>query len=416
MTELKDKAETGDAYSMRQLYLRYAMAGKAEQAQAWAARYLEAVEEKARNNDIAAARYLGKLYMQGEGPILPDREKGIARLTQASEGGDAASAYLLGELMTQAGNAEAAKINYARAYGLYKQQAADGNNAEALCCQGFMELNGTGTPANAAEGLSHLQQAADMGNMDAVAQLFKAYESGKSVPADAARALEYAKVLADKGKQPAMAYLVADAYFKGTHLPQDDKAAERYLEQAVAGNVPQALYHKAWRLEQAGNSAAALQLYRNAAAAGHTGAMVKAGTLLLYGAKGGVEKDDATGLNYLNAADARYEDAAAAYELGRYYDSIGESALADERYITASDRGLAEAMVRRGWLHLNPFSPAATAWNPTATYRWWKRGADAGNADCTLHYRLYIFCFIPLLLLLVFGAPIAALRYAMKEK
>ena len=61
-------------------------------------------------------------------------------------------------------------------------------------------------------------------------------------------------------------------------------------------------------------------------------------------------------------------------------------------------------MARRGLLHLDPSSPVV--WNPTATYHWWKIGADAGDATCTLYLRLYLYLFTPLLLILIFGLPL----------
>ena len=412
LAELKDKAEAGDAYSMRQLYLRYAMVGKVPQSQAWAERFIAALEAKADAGDAKTARNLGILYMHGESSILPDPAKAVSWLTKASEGGDAAAAYLLGELMTQAGNADSARMSYARAYGLYKQQAEKGETA-ALYQQGYMEQQGLGTDRNAEQGIAHLQAAADAGCMPAVAQLFKTYEEGIGTAKDAARALTYAKRLADENKDARMAYLVADALFKGEVLPKDATAAEHYLDQAVAAALPEAQYHKAWMLEEAGKAPQALDLYRQAGTAGHANATIKAGTLLLYG-KGGVERDEPAGLNCLTVAAERLQSPIAPYELGLYYDSIGESALADDWFITASDRGLADAMARRGWLHLTPFS--AVSWNPTETYQWWKRGAEAGDADCRLYLNLYLYLFIPLIIILIIATPIAVLRYVMKEK
>ena len=70
--------------------------------------------------------------------------------------------------------------------------------------------------------------------------------------------------------------------------------------------------------------------------------------------------------------------------------------------------GYPAAMARRGLLHLAPTS--SLTWNPTATYHWWKLGADAGDETCTLYLRLYLYIFIPLVLLLVFGLPILLVR------
>lgn len=391
----KEKAEAGDAYSMRQLYLRYSLAGKSAQAAAWAQRFTDAVAAKADAGDTESMRNLGILYQKGEACIAPDPGKAISWLTKASDAGDTHAAYMLGDLLKQAGNDSAAHVSYARAYGLYKEQGD-------LFNQGYMEQNGIGTDADPAAGIAHMQQALEAGSTAAAYQLFKTYECGIGTAADESKALDYAQILADKANDARMAYLVADVYLKGKAGRNDKAAGEKYLEQAVQARLPEALYHKAWLKEQANDYQEALSLYREAATMGHPDAAVKAGKILLYGL-GGVETDDTTGLNMLHVAAEKLDSPIAPYELGLYYDSIGEGALADDWYIKASDEGLAEAMARRGWLHLNPFS--AVEWSPTETFRWWQRGAEV-DADCKLYYNLYRFAFIPLLLTMVFGIPL----------
>lgn len=414
LTELREKANGGDAYSMRQLYLRYEMAGYSDTALVWAQRFLDTLETKAAEGDAAAIRTLGQIYVSGDGCIPPDTAKAIRWYTKASDAGDPTAAYLLGELFTAAKDSDNARLNYARAYGLYKQKAAEGD-ADALYRQGYMEQNGLGTDTDAAAGIAHLQQAADQGCLPAVYQLFKTYESGVGTAMDEYAAYLCAKRLADEAKDAQMAYLVADTLLKGMgdRLPADRAQAEPYLEQAVNGGVPDALYHKAWLLEEEGKAAEALSLYRQAASMNHGGAAVKAGTMLLYGT-GGVEKDDSLGLNFLKTASDRLQHPIAPYELALYYDSIGETGLADDWYVTASDRGLADAMGPRGLLHLNPFS--GQTWSPTEAYRWWHIGAEAGEPTCRRYLQLYLYLFIPLILIFVFGTPLALLRYVMKRK
>ena len=161
-----------------------------------------------------------------------------------------------------------------------------------------------------------------------------------------------------------------------------------------------------------GKAEEALQAYRQAAAQGHADAAVKAGSMVIFGE--GVEADSAEGLKLLQYADSALQSPFAPYELGRYYDSVGETALADEYYITASNRGYPAAMARRGLLHLNPAS--TLTWNPTATYHWWKLGADAGDPTCTLYLRLYLFVFTPLLLILIFGLPLYFVHQLVKRR
>ena len=289
--------------------------------------------------------------------------------------------------------------------------AAKGDT-EALYWQGYMELNALGTMQNAKDGIARMEQAAAAGALPAAYQLFKVYTTGIGTPADEAKALAYATQLADQGKDAQMAYVVADAYLKGKGIPKDEAKGMQYLEKAVAAQVPAALYHKAWMLQEQGKHWEALEGYRAAAQQGHADAAVKAGSMLIFG--DGVEADSAEGLKILQYASSALESPFAPYELGRYYDSVGEGALADEYYITASNRGYPAAMARRGLLHLDPTS--GLTWNPTATYHWWKLGADAGDETCTLYLRLYLFVFVPLLLILIFGLPLYFVHYMVKRR
>lgn len=406
LAAFKDSADTGDLAAMRQVYLHYGMAGLREQAQAWSQKFLETLRERAEKGDIAAMSNLGRAYLAGDAVITPDPVQAAAWLSRASAEGDAASAYMLGEMLTQQQQEAEAKIAYARAYGLFRQRAEQGDS-DARYWMGFMELRGIGTeqPEHPAATLTAMVEE---GFQPAAYQLFKyAAEQG-----DDATALRCARLLADKGQDPQMAYFVADAAYHGRGMEQDDTTGARYLEQAVSAGVPAALYHRAWQLEDEGQNTAAFKLFADAAAAGHDNALVKAGVMLLEGR--GTEKDESTGLQYLQRAADLLQSPFAPWELGRYYDSIGERALADSYYITASDRGLAPAMARRGLLHLIPGS--GVEWSPTEAYRWWTRGAEAEDADCTLYRRLYIYLFIPLLVILVFTLPMALARLLLKRE
>lgn len=405
LSELKSASESGNPAATRQVYLRYTLHGHTEQARAWAEKYVSQLKEKAHTGDAKAAWLLGRAYMTGDDYVKPDNSEAIRWFTQASEAGEPSAAYIIGELLTKAGNTGDARVAYARAYSLYKKEAESGN-ADALYWQGYMEQNGFGVPVQQAAGIEHMEQAAEQGSLPAAYQLFKTYTKGLGIPADDTKSFHYARLLADKGNDAQMAYVVADALLKGKGTPKNEPAALPYLEKAAEQNIPAAIYHVAWRKQEAGNHAEALADYRRAASMGHADAAVLAGTMMLYGK--GVDKDEEIGLNYLRRASEQLRSPFAPYELAKYYDELGETKLADDYYITASDRGLAAAMARRGLLHLVPFS--GLRWGPTETYRWWKEGSNAGDETCTLYLRLYLYVFIPLVLILVFGLPILLVR------
>lgn len=411
VAELKDAATQGDAYSQRQLYLRYALKGHATQAAAWADKLIANLSEKGKAGDQKAMWMLARLFMSGDEVIPADTGRSIEWFNRLSAAGEPSAAFVLGDLYTKQNSPEAAASAYGKAYTAYSELAAKGDT-EALYWQGYMELNALGTAQNATAGLEKLEKAAAAGTLAAAYQLFKVYTKGLGTPANEAKAIEYATQLADQGKDARMAYVVADAYLKGKGIPKDEAKGMQYLKKAVAARVPAAMYHHAWLLQEQGKTNEALDAYRAAAQQGHADAAVKAGSMLIFGE--GVTADPAEGLKILQYADTMLESPFAPYELGRYYDSVGESALADEYYITASNRGYPAAMARRGLLHLSPASPVT--WNPTATYHWWKLGADADDPTCTLYLRLYLFVFTPLLLILIFGLPLYFVHALVKRR
>lgn len=411
VAQLKEEAAKGDAYSQRQLYLRYALKGHRTQAAAWADKLIENLTEKAQAGDQKAMWMLARLFLAGDEVIPADMVRSVEWFNRLSAAGEPSAAFILGDLYTKQNSPEAAKSAYAKAYTIYSDMATKGDT-EALYWQGYMELNALGAPQNAAGGIEKLEKAAAAGAVPAAYQLFKVYTKGLSTPADEAKALAYATQLADQGKDAQMAYVVADAYLKGKGVPKDEAKGLHYLEKAVAAQVPAALYHKAWMLQEQGKHQEALAAYQAASQQGHADAAVKAGSMLIFGE--GVEADAAEGLKILQYASGALDSPFAPYELGRYYDSVGEGALADEYYITASNRGYPAAMARRGLLHLDPTS--GLTWNPTATYHWWKLGADSGDETCTLYLRLYLYVFAPLLLILIFGLPLYFVHHMVKRR
>lgn len=402
LSSWKERAEAGDAAAARQVYLNYAVKGMHAQARAWAGQYTALLRRQAEQGDAKAMMLLGTQYMTGQDYTTPDPAEAIVWMTRASEAGEPSAAFILGQLYAQQGNHEQSRLQYARAYGLYKDiYSRQSDNTNALYWIGFMEQAGLGTEAAPAAGLEKLEQASREGNTWASTQLFKTYAQGIGVPKDQGKAIFYACQVADATENGMMAYAAAAAYLQGDGVEQDIQKGERYLEMAARANIPQAIYAKGLRLKEAGKAEAAYDCFSQAASMKHADAAVAAGRMLLYGE--GIPADEATGLNYLNRACDRMESPRAPYELALYYDSKNEPELANTWMVTASNRGIIEAMARRGLLHLNPFS--GLEWSPTRTYQWWRLGADAGDPTCQRYIWLFLYVFCPLLLILVFGLP-----------
>lgn len=401
---LHRQAEAGDMHAVQQLYMRYAVAGQAEKARTWAARYNELLARRAESGDAKAMLQLGSRYFTGSDYTPRDLEKAVTWFTRASEAGEPSAAYILGDIFARQGNVPISAQAYKRAYDLYTRQAQGADNETALYWLGYMELNGIGTERRPAEGIAKLQQAAGQGSAWAASQLFKVYYNGIGTEKDEAKAYTYARMLADEKMDGTMAYVVASALIYGRGVEQDVPLGERYLDQAVRANIPDAIYMKATRLEGEGRAKEALPLLRQAASMQQPEAALRYGKLLMHGVPGELAQDTPRGLAMLELAANRLNSPQAAWELACYYDSIGESDLADSWYVTASNRGIAEAMARRGLLHLRPGNPYVS-WSPTDTYRWWRIGKQAGDPTCALYLNLFLYLFTPLLLLFAFGLP-----------
>ncbi len=406
--ELKTRAENGDAAAMQQLYMRYAVHGHMEQAQAWSDRYMAALKEQAGSGDPRAMLTLGMNYLTGKDLVKPDTAQAVTWLLRAADAGEPSAAYILADVYAQQGDAEMSRQAYERAYSAYRKLAEEKpDNSNIIYWLGYMQQNGLGTEANAHAGIDLLEKAAELGNPWAYAQLFKTYMQGIGTARDEARAIGYARKIADSGQDALMAYATAIAYLNGEGVEKNEELGAKYLDMAAAANIPDAIFLKGRRLQLAGKTTEALPLYQQAASMGQEDALIELALMLLYG--NGVEKDESRGLSYLQTANHRMNSPRAPYELARYYESIGEQSLADDWYVSASEAGLLEAMARRGLLHLNPFSKMS--WDPTVAYQWWRTGSDKGDATCTLYLRLFLYVFCPLLLIIVFGLPMFTVRY-----
>ena len=403
LAPLKAEAEKGDAHATQQVYMRYGVAGHIEQARAWSARFNSILAQQAEAGDTRAMQLLAARYMAGNDYTPQDLEKAVTWYSRAAEAGEAAAAYILGDVFARQGNEPMARKAFEQAYSLYSARTAAGTDHEALYCLGYMEQNGIGIPRNTATGIAKLVQAADMGSPWATAQLFKTYLEGIGAPRDEAKAISYARKAADEHRDGTMAYVAATAYLMGKGVEQDIALGERYLDQAAALSIPDAIYMKANRLENAGKLAEALPFYRQAASMHQREALTRYGALLLHGAEG-VDPDEPTAISLLNTAASRYDSPQAAWELSRYYATADETELADSWCCVAADRGVAQAMARRGLLHLIPGS--CVDWSPTQAYRWWRLGKQAGDSTCTLYIRLFLYLFIPCILIIAFGLPL----------
>ena len=412
LADLKKEAleNGGSPRAARQVYLRYDYAGHREQALAWADLFVKMLKDMAARGNAQAMSNLGHLYLQGD-PVVPaDREQAVKWLKLAADKDVTWACTMLGRIYAAEKQPEEAHKAFAKAYALYEKRAAEGDEPSMLK-QADMLFSGMGTKPDTERSLAIYKQLADKGNTQALAQLFRLYTTSRTK--DGMRTgMEYARKLADKGDTK-MAYLVYCELLRGVNMDKDEQAAAKYLQAAVAEPhpYPEALYQKGWDAEEAGNTAEAIPFYERAVLLNHDRAPVRLGVLLRDGAQG--EEGRERGLQMLQDAATRLQSPFAAHELALHYDRQGDSAQADNWYIKASECGYAPAMARRGLLHLNPFSPVE--WNPTLAYRWWKQGERADDPACKRYLNIYLYLFIPLLVVFVFATPMLLVKFFRKR-
>lgn len=411
LADLKKEAEEngGSPRAARQVYLRYDFAGHRPQAEAWAQKFISMLTEKSAQGNPKAMLNLAYLYLQGD-PVVPaDADKAMLWLKSAEAAEDSAACIMLAGIYNAQNKPEEADKAYRHAFAIYEKRAAEGNTACKLRMADML-YQGMGVQRDADRAVKIYEELAEKDDPTALAELFRIYVK---TPNNTPKALEYARRLADAGDAK-MAYLMYCELMRGNNLEHDETAAAKYLETAIKEPhpFPEALYQKGWDAEGAGDAQAAIPFYERAITMGHDRARTRLALILMNGAQGDDGRE--RGLKMLEESAIQYNSPYSAYELALHYNREGDSKQADEWYIKASDRGFAPAMGRRGFLHLNPFSPVE--WSPTLAYRWWKQGERAEDPTCIRYINIYLYVFIPLLVVLVCTLPLLLLRSVAKRK
>lgn len=316
--------------------------GEASQAEHWAARYIEILEQRAERGDVHAMMQLGADYRRGHEFIKKDEARAVAWFRKAVEAGEPAAACVLGALYKRQGREEDSRRAYAAACELCRTRlAADAADADALYWLGYLEVNASDTEKQRAAGLEKLERAAALGDIRALRCLHETYTCGKGVAIDLDRAAGYAERLVAITDDPMMANSLARYFmnldgrrFPGRGADESDEKGRLYLDIAVRGHHANAMQHKAQLLSAAGRHAEALPLFAAAADMGNELSMTEAAITLLSG-RGGVEVDEARALRYLTEAAERKLYAPAFLLLGDFYATRGEQQAADAAYGSA---------------------------------------------------------------------------------
>lgn len=389
---LGQRAAGSDADAALQRARACKLKGETSQAEQWAARYVEILEQRAERGDVRAMMQLGADYRSGHEFIKKDEARAITWFCKAVEAGEPSAACVLGALYKKQGREEDSRRAYATACELCRTRlAADAADADALYWLGYLELNAFGTEKQLAAGLEKLERAASLGDIRALRCLHETYTCGKEVAIDLDRAAGYAERLVAITGDPMMANRLAHYFmnldgrrFPGRGADENDKKGRLYLDIAVRGHHANAMQHKAQILSAAGRHAEALTLFAAAADMGNELSMTEAAITLLSG-RGGVEVDETRALRYLTEAAERKLYAPAFLLLGDYHATRGEQQAANAAYAKAyqtaslrytADPGDSVSLYCLGYLEQRGLG---TAQDKIAGFEKIKQAADMGH-------------------------------------
>lgn len=312
---LGQEAAAGDADTDADAALQRARAcklkGEASQAEHWAARYIEILEQRAERGDVHAMMQLGADYRRGHEFIKKDEARAVAWFRKAVEAGEPAAACVLGALYKRQGREEDSRRAYAAACELCRTRlAADAADADALYWLGYLEVNASDTEKQRAAGLEKLERAAALGDIRALRCLHETCTCGKGVAIDLDRAAGYAERLVAITGDPMMANSLARYFmnldgrrFPGRGADESDEKGRLYLDIAVRGHHANAMQHKAQLLSAAGRHAEALPLFAAAADMGYRRAAQRASECYRQGI--GTAVDEAAAEAYARRASGR---------------------------------------------------------------------------------------------------------------
>ncbi|MGC1497776.1 MAG: tetratricopeptide repeat protein [Sulfitobacter sp.] len=212
--------------------------------------------------------------------------------------------------------------------------------------------------------------AAQSGQADAQYALGLVYHEGQGVLQDYAEAAHWFERAADKGHAAAQNHLARYRY-EGLGGPKDANAALSLFEKAAESGDPQFVYDLALVSETDPNTLPrAVELYTQAAEAGHAGASVSLGVLYQDG-KGVIQDFARARALYEGPANAGH--ARALNNLGLLYvrgNGVPQDyARAAEYFAKASEQGLPIAMTNLGVLYENGFGVPLDEAKAAALYR-----------------------------------------------
>ncbi|BAQ45195.1 SEL1-like repeat protein [Methylobacterium ajmalii] len=237
------------------------------------------LERLADDGSVDAARGLGIRFQEGHG-VMRDYARALVWFRRAADAGD-------GRAMKQIGQAyddgEGVPVDHAEARRWY-DRAREKGVAEAYTAIGMQYDHAQGVPRDYARAFEWYRQGAEHGASAAMNNLGYAYANGRGVPVDLKQAVRWYQAAVDQNDRTAQLNL-ANLYFKGRGVAQDKVRGLKLLQQAAEQGLPQALNDLALMeyRRPGGSGARAVNLLRQAAAAGAAVAYNNLGMALTQG-------------------------------------------------------------------------------------------------------------------------------------
>lgn len=398
-------AEQGDTIATYNMGLHFEQHPEQPDAKQQAFSYMARAAER----DYMPAIYrLAMYYFEGTG-VRRNRRKALATLRYAADGGYTSAAYSYGSILLE-GDGVPQDIPTALRY---LRRALAGNSGAAAYRLGLCYAEGTGVPEDHAKFLSLMRKAVRLGAAERVYDLAHALRKQEAYE-DAYRLYSF---VAERGYTGGI-WHQAHLLHLGLGCEQDDKAALALFLKGAKKGDPDSMESAARLTEKAGAFPQAFRLWQKAAAAGsEEGAFkvaycydvgqgvrknqVKANTLYhalleksphdaaannlgynyLYGQ--GTEENNDMAFRYLSLA-VQEGSKNALLLLGRCYrhgwgtePDINE---AIRLLKAAAKEGLTGAMQDLGFIYYG--GEGAIPRDFRAAARWWRMGAEHGDAKC----------------------------------
>ncbi|MBI4383274.1 MAG: sel1 repeat family protein [Nitrospinae bacterium] len=191
VSDLRKKAEQGDAGSQYDLGYRYEVGRGVKWNYGEAARWFR---KAAGQGHAGAQSYLGYLYKHGRG-VLRDDAESARWYRKAAEQGHANAQYYLGEIYEIGRGVQPDDAESARWY----RKAAEQGQVHSQYILGSMYDEGRGVQRDLAEAEKWFRKAAELGHRGAQYSLGLMHEKGRGVQRDLAEAEMWLRKAAERG-------------------------------------------------------------------------------------------------------------------------------------------------------------------------------------------------------------------------